>query len=833
MDERPTKRDLVLAPGEYAYMQDVTKGVVKTYTGPTVINPTAQERPIVFDADDNRFVPCSLDDAVQTVATAPQGSYLVLENPSVRGDHPPAGGVHPAPDLAVGRTLNLTGPRAFALWPGEIVKLIPGHHLRSNQYVLVRVLDEDEARRNWTQAVIKPATTQTAGELTASGTIVTPASAGTTAPSAEPPADLGVGKLLVIRGTDVSFYIPPTGLGVVPGDDGEYVRDALTLERLEYCILVDENGNKRYERGPQVVFPSPTEVFVEHAGARKFQAIELSELHGLHVKVIAPYSEHGRSYQEGDELFITGKQTAIYYPREEHSLIRVDGRDRHVAVAIPAGEGRYVVERATGVIRVVRGPAMFLANPIHEVLVRRVLTDRECQTWYPGNAEALAYNRALRGGELAPAPKPHAEAATARASTAAPDKERARDGFDRAQFVKPRALVLDTRFDGAPRIDVWVGYAVMVVDPRGQRRVVTGPATILLEYDETLEVLQLSSGTPKRADKRVETVYLRTLNNRVSDRCTVETADHVSITLGYALRVGFEGEPQRWFEVEDYVQLLCDHVRSILRAAVKRRAVDDVYANAVDVVRDALLGTATDQQGRPGLAFAENGMRVADVEVLDVTIGDDAIAKLLGTAQRQAVEEGISLVRARRGLELIRQREEIARSTAEEEATTRRRKAELDLDAANDRLKAALAELEGEVRRAVGQLEVSRARNASLDVDHEAELARRRALDALALESARAQQELTLAELAADVDATVRRFGAAQGGFSEALLTLSNRDTLAKVAEAMSVQSFVGGKTLVDVVGKVFGGTPLAGLMERVTSASNGASHAAAIADDE
>ena len=795
MDERNAKRDLVLAPGEYAYMQDVTKGVVKTYTGPTVINPTAQERPIVFDAEDNRFVPCSLDDAVQPVATALEGSYLVLENPSTRGDHPPPGGVHPAPDLAVGRMVNLTGPRAFALWPGEAVKLIPGHHLRSNQYVLVRVLNEDEARRNWAQAVIKPVD-------------------GTT--TVEPPADLSVGKLLVIRGTDVSFYIPPTGLAVVPDARDEYVRDALTLERLEYCILVDENGNKRYERGPQVVFPSPTEVFVEQAGQRKFRAIELSELHGLHIKVIAPYSEGGRDYREGDELFITGKETAIYYPREEHSLIRVEGRDRHVAVAIPAGEGRYVVERATGVIRVVRGPAMFLPDPIREVLVRRVLSDRECSTWYPSNAEAIAHNRALRGASEVPA-KAQPETKRAIEAVASPTQ----GVLDRGQFVKPRSLVLDTRFDGVPRVTVWVGYAVMVVDPRGQRRVVTGPATILLEYDESLEVLQLSTGTPKRADKRMETVYLRTLNNRVSDRCTVETADHVAITISYALRVGFEGDPQRWFEVEDYVQLLCDHVRSLLRAAIKRRSVDEVYANVVELVRDALLGVG---ETRPGLAFVENGMRVTDVEILDVTVGDEAIAELLGDAQRQAVEEGISLVRARRGLELIRQREQISRETAEEEATTRHRRFELDLDAAADRLRAALAELEGEVRRATAQIEVSRARNANADFEHAAELARQRAAEQLELEAARAQQDLALATLAAEVEATVKRFAAAQGGFSEALLALSNRETLAKVAEAMSVQSFVGGKTLVDVIGKVFQGTPLAGLLDRVTERSgNGA----------
>jgi hypothetical protein len=68
----------------------------------------------------------------------------------------------------------------------------------------------------------------------------------------------------------------------------------------------------------------------------------------------------------------------------------------------------------------------------------------------------------------------------------------------------------------------------------------------------------------------------------------------------------------------------------------------------------------------------------------------------------------------------------------------------------------------------------------------------------------------------AEADVTVRRFEAAQHGFSEALLTLSNHDVLVKVAEAMSVQSFVGGKTLTDVVDRIFAGTPLEGLMERI-----------------
>ena len=33
-----------------------------------------------------------------------------------------------------------------------------------------------------------------------------------------------MGNLLVIRGTVVSFYIPPTGIEVVPDEKGNYVR---------------------------------------------------------------------------------------------------------------------------------------------------------------------------------------------------------------------------------------------------------------------------------------------------------------------------------------------------------------------------------------------------------------------------------------------------------------------------------------------------------------------------------------------------------------------------------------------------------------------------------
>ena len=824
MDDRNAKRDLVLAPSEYAYMQDVTKGIVKTYTGPTVINPTAQERAVTFDQESKRFEPCPLEQAVQQIAIAPEGFYLILKNPSHKADHPLPGGVYPSPELDVGRKINITGPCAFALWPGQIVKLVQGHHLRSNQYLLVRVYNEDEARKNWDQAVIKPAISDGAE------------------PISRAPADLTVGKQLVIKGTDVSFYIPPTGVGVVPDEHGQYVRDALTLERLEYAILVDQNGKKRYERGPQVVFPEPTEAFITRDGRRKFPAIELSEIQGLHIKVIAPYTENGRTYREGDELFITGVETAIYFPREEHSLIRHDGREKHFAVAVPAGEGRYVMNRKTGAIRMVRGPAMLLPSPVEEVLVRRVLSDRDCATWYPANAPALAYNRQLRqledGSEARPGAVAEGEVQKQKGRAAAPPQVAPAPApgafgteLDRQAFAKPRSLVFHTRYEGVPALSVWVGYAVLVVDKQGRRRVEQGPKNLLLEYDETLEVLQLSTGAPKSDERLVETVYLRVLNNKVSDGCVVETADHVQVTLRYSMRVNFEGEPLRWFEVENYVKFLCDHVRSVLKGGVKKHPIEAFYAQSVELVRDAILGRA-EEAGRPGMRFQENGMRITDVEVLEVRIDDEGISELLGEAQREAVQANITLLRARRGLALTEQQEAISRGEAEARAVTAHRRAELEVEAAGDRLRVALAAVRAELDEAEAQRAATIARNAVTDAEHASELARRRAVAALDTETRAADQALALAALRAEVDAAVARFGAAQGGFSEALLALGNAEVLAKVAEAMSVQSFIGGKSLADVIDRVFAGTPLSGLMERVKARTVGAGangHARAI----
>lgn len=818
------KSDLVLFPSQYAYTQDVTKGTIRTYVGPTVVNPTAQERPVVFDPQKKSFQQVGHpDQSVQKSVIVPEGYYAILKNPAHDSKFPPPAGVHNAPDLKIGEKVNLTGPTDFAMWPGQMAKLIEGHHLKFNQFLIIRVYNEEEARKNWDKAVMRPAGAD-ASAVKKLGM----------------PADLSMGKLHIIRGTEVSFYIPPTGLVVLQDPEtGSYTRNALTLEQLEYTILVSQSGKKRYEHGPQVVFPEPTESFLTAKdGAKKHRAIELNEIQGLHIKVIAPYTdEDGKHYEEGQEIFLTGKDTAIYFPREEHSIVRYDGKDKHFATAIPAGEGRYVMNRKSGIIETVRGPAMLLPNPSDSVICRRVLTDKECETWYPGNMEALEYNRALL--------EVQAKSPTTRAGVVSDGDLRravtnkgglggmtrslvsndvnavAGDVFDRGStYTQPRTVTLNTKYEGVPGINVHTGYAVLVRDKSDKRRVETGPVNLLLDFDEVLDVLRLSTGKPKNTDRIYETVYLRVRNNIVSDIIEVETLDHVKIQMKYGLVVNFEGETQdeklRWFSIENYVKFLCDHVRSVLKGAIQKMTVQAFYSNSTDVIRDIILGKNTDG-ARAGMKFEENGMRVVDVDVLAVVIADQTIAALLAQTQQEAVKFGIETLQIQRNLEMSKIRENAKQEVVSVEANTASVIAQFKIAGLVRDAELNLKSLELEVEKAKSSLEVFEAKNRVAQAEFMSRMDRVKAENEQDLDHQGNLWELERQKLVAETEAITRKFEAAKAGFGEVILALRDQETLVKVAQAFSVQTLVGGESFVEVAQKVLGDTKLGAVIDGVS----------------
>ena len=803
------ERDLVLAPNEYAFISDQTKGNINVYVGPYKTSLANTDKPVVFDSTSKRFNRCTLDESTQIFATAPEAWYVVLKNPASDSKQPKQGTSNGLPELSVGRKVNIPGPVSFALWPGQMVRVIQGHQLRSNQYLLVRVYDEIEARKNWDSAVVKPQKPEgenknPLGEI----------------------QDLSVGKLLIIKGMDVSFYIPPTGIEVVRDEYDQYVREAVTLERMEYCILLDEKGTKRYVRGPAVVFPEPTEEFIVEDNSRKFKAIELSEISGLYIKVIAPYEENGKSYKEGDELFITGKDQMIYYPRQEHAVIKYGNQERNFAIAIPPGEGRYFMDRISGKISLMRGPYVFLPDPRQYVLVRRILDSRKVELWFPGNKEALEYNLMLKQKqekELEPvAPEQIMQAkidviANENVSNIFPAQKKMRpsekvvgDSFNRgSQHTPPRMITLDSKYDGAVTIRVYTGYAVLVVSPTGTRKVIQGPQTYLLEYEEILEAFELSTGTPKLDTNLYRSVYLRVLHNKVSDIVIAESADCCNISIHLSYRVNFEDDPEKWFNVENYVKFLTDHMRSMIRNAVHKISIMEFYANGTNLLRDWILGPAIEGGKRAGRKFEENGMRIYDVEVLDLKLGDAGIESLLIGQQHEVVKQKLALENENRRLEYIRQTELVNRQINHLQSETRKIGWQSEDEEIKQYLSVCLARTQSELQQAELKLQKRLSELSYESKISQAEIEIDRSQQELAIAMAQKEIENKILLQQAEVEALVKKAEAISPELIAALQAFGDRALAEKVAESMAPMAILGGKSVADVFRNLLKGTAL------------------------
>ncbi|WP_291721417.1 hypothetical protein [Bernardetia sp.] len=822
MSDSNRERDLVLAPNEYAFISDQTKGNINVYVGPYKTSLANTDRPVMFDDETKRFEKCTLEDSMRSFVIAPEGWYIVLKNPSKDNNPPKVGTSNNLAELNVGRKVNISGPISFALWAGQMARVVRGHNLSSNQYLLVRVYDEQQARENWGKSVIK----------TKEGEDKEVKELKKVAES------LTMGQLLIIRGDAVSFYIPPTGIEVVRTDSygyetDEYVREAVTLERLEYCILLNEDGNKRYIQGPKVVFPEPTEEFIEKNGQRKFKAIELNEMSGLYIKVIAPYKEGKNEYKEGDELFITGKDQMIYYPRPEHAIIRYGKKERHYAIAIPAGEGRYYLNRKTGTVALKKGAAMFLPDPREFVLVRRVLTKKQTSLWFPNNNEAMEYNMAMQSiakndnfvtdfelQEQNQAPEAPQQQLRKKAKIA---DEVVSDEFNRdSSFTPPRMVTLDTKFEGAVTIAPWTGYAVLVVSKTGKRKVIEGPQSYLLEYDEELEGIELSTGTPKTTANSIKTVYLRVLYNKVSDEIMAESADYTQVRIHLSYRVNFEGDSEKWFNVENYVKFLTDHMRSYIRNTVRRYPIMEFYANGITILRDAILGESDKKTGkRTGRLFEENGMRIYDVEILDISLGDANIENLLISSQQDTVMQTLRINAEKRKLEFTQESEAITRQIAATQSETKQKIYELQKEEVKKLLEVTLSKIESEIMSKERHLQANLDEQKTLNQINEDELTRQRAKDAVEIEKAQKQLEQYILEEQTEVEAVVAKAKAVSPDLIAALQSFSDKALAQKMADSMAPLAILGGNSVADVFANLLKGTQLSSVLDSLKLPEN------------
>lgn len=802
------QRVLVLVANEFCFLQNKTNGVIKTYTGPITMTISAQEALVVFNEKTKQFRETdNFEEAKQLLVSPPENWYVVLKNPSEGNVHPEAGKAVISPNLEVGKKINISGPCAFSLFPGQMVKIIKGHHLRSNQYLLARVYDPEAAQNSVAVMVDAEGNTITANEK------------------------YYAGQMLVIKGTEISFYIPPTGIEVIPIENNPkngYVREAVTLERLEYAILKDENGNKTYKYGPEVVFPKPTETFVQSpTGGNIFRVIELSPISGIYVKVIAEYTEgegeNAVTHPAGEEMFITGNDQMIYYPRPEHAIISYDNKIMHHAIAIPEGEGRYVMNRMTGEIKTIKGPAMFLPDPRTEVVVKRKLSEKQCDLWFPGSAAAKSYNASLNEKSVEKSLRItntpsyadtinksitascdaslDATYSTANSLSATLANLESNASISRGtSYTKPRTITLDNKYDGVVSIDVWTGYAVNIISKSGKRKVVCGPQTILLDYDQTLEELQMSTGKPKTTDKVIHTVYLRHENNKVSDIISVETKDFVRCEVDVSYNVSFDkAQMDKWFNVDNYVKYLCDKMRSEVKKEVKKYGIEEFYQNYSTIVHEVVLTNKT---------FVENGMNVQDCEVLNIHI-EDSVAEMLTAHQEEMLTQSLKLSDAEKRVEVAEKLADAERKEQELRNTALLNKLDLQEKEALRKL-----EIQTEIAR---QTEANKLAEKQAEVDmqvlydtiHNANLERTKLEKANELAHQRELAEIEKNRNEAYAATVKTIMESISEDLVAAMSSKSNNEMTVAIAQALSPYALTSGESVTDVVNGLLRGTKL------------------------
>ncbi len=740
MAERDVReRDILVAPNEYAYVQDLTKGDIILYVGPTKISLSNTERLVEYY--EGRFVPIRGEEGsigVKPFVIAASSKYIILENPPKDSTVKPIKGANYSIELLTGRKIVVPGPAAFPLWPGQRADVIDGHELREDQYLVVRVYDKVE----------------------------------------DDESPIGTEK--VIKGIDVSFYIPKTGLEVVPDSNGFYVQSAVTLLDGEYCILLAPNGKKKYFRGPAVVFPEATEEFVEKDSSRVFKAHHLKKNMGLHVRVMRDFESKGEdqipsgSYMAGRELFLKDRE-GFFFPSENLEVL-----GEVYAIPVADKEGIYVREIETGKISTEVGPQNYLPDPTKVDIVTRQL-DQETMRLY-GLIDRLNY--------VTPSQTLMAEVASYQKR----EKSAAVQRF--ANQIGPKA----TQYDPTKAISIYIppSYAVLVT-AKNKREVVKGPQTRILDYDEDLETLRLSTGKPKTDENLLTTSFLQTDGNKVSDIVRVKTSDHVELEVVLSYRVSFtakgdEKEYEKWFNVKNYVGLLCDHLGSIVRGTVRNTSIDAFHANSTEVIRAAILGEKRDSK-RVGRLFEENNMWVYDVEVLDVRILDPDVNKLLSDAQRTAIVFEVTSKQEQMRLNSEKIKEEVNQQIYQTQIATVEKAIALENVRKNLALTKSQLNIETDkletVGRARNQAEAKQIMN-STDI----ELAKQRAVvdqEVLASKVAAFKEEMTA--LAPELVTTLK--------------VLGDQHLATELTKNLSPLAILGGESVAEVVQRLLKGLPI------------------------
>lgn len=789
--EREQDRDVVLNYRQFCWVLDKTNGEIILYRGPYKLS-LANTQVLVISSGEGDFVEVLKSQGIQRFIQAKTDEYIILKNP-IRTEQATRMGNNQPVELETGKRVVIPGPRTFPLWPGQEAEVIPGHLLKKDEYLVVQVYDE--VVEGTEEVQVRESDGEHNGRLKEATSL-----------RGKP-----IGAQAIITGEFIRFYIPPTGVEVLKDHKGEFIRKAVRLSDMHYCAIMDEKGQVHYHRGPGVIFPaSPYQKFIAIDNERIFPAYTLTKNSGIHLLVIKGFDrETGNIYlpmefrwpegkdnfEPGEEIVIKGID-CIFFPFD---YIKVIGTI--APVPISDGEGIYVRDKDTGKIKVVKGPLMFVPDPRHEEHIRRDM-DKETSELYRGEAVYVRY-----GGDIPPA-----------------GSQQAQD----SSYRSDREIIPGSLYDPDKAVAVYVpmGMAVMVVgieEGSIRRRVVLGPDRLILNYNEKLEILTLSTGKPKTTDCLIKTCFLLVSGNKVSDIINLETADHCPAQVTVSFRVSFEGEPEQWFNVSNYVKLLSDNMRSRIAGEAKRHGIERFFNDYTNIIRDCVLGKKEEGKPRLGRIFEENGMRVYDAEILDFEIIDEELKFLLIEAQQNAIKMAVANQQEQNKLEAEKVKQDVILQINQKKFDTENSRMELEKRRADKQYETDVAkekqtkelelmqadrEKQAMMARAFSKKEGEKIKNEILLEEAEIIVKKNSIIHDEEIQYKERLAGIDLKKMEAGVEAVVRQNQSVSPQFIQAMQTLGDKNLAAEFSKNLNLYAAMKGTNIAEVAGLLLTGLP-------------------------
>ncbi|WP_434389195.1 hypothetical protein [Melittangium boletus] len=557
-------------------------------------------------------------------------------------------------------------------------------------------------------------------------------------------------------------YVPNAAVVVVSDEK------ARVLKETEYCVVLNpvdratgriQEGRRKVISGPDVFFLEPGE---ELEGEVRRKHV-LSEMQGLKLQALddlAEPEEGGvpRERKAGDTWIVRGPRT--YVPSEKVLILK-----EIVALSLGQGEGLYVRDLRSGKVSLVQGPCQFMPEAHQELHEKRLSAE----------AEALL---GLTPPALVAVP----------GEGKAPRAPSAGEKVDRT-----RAIVLRIE-DNA---------AVLINDfETNHARVEFGPAKVMLRPYEDVTVLDLSGSTPKKP-RQLKVLMLRLGPDFATDLFEVATRDHARLRIKLSYKWQFDvaedsEKDKAIFRVNDFIGYVCENLASRIRQVAAENDFETFHKTASVLIRRAIFGM--DEGGRPrkDRLFAENQLRIIDIDIKDIAPVDDKTALKL----REAIDTNIQIQldasrqEAQAAAELKRIRSEEEKQLAD---ISSHRKAEaerqslIELQNRNNQLATlsrAKVEAEAQLEKARVESEEALARAEaearSSRIRTEAELERERKMTEMTME-----RQKRLNDLEVERQARLAEVEASQ--FRQRVEALGGGENFVKMVAAQAQAAVVGG----------------------------------------